>query len=135
MLTQFTNFVWRIPEPPAPRSSRRRGFTLVELLIAAVVLTVGLLALTSVSAAIVTLAGRGERLANVAEAGETRLEQLRAAGCTASSGRSEGERVAERWSVMHSTTGTIIVTDSVSQRSGTGSASPRIYAFRSATGC
>ncbi|HEY9515847.1 MAG TPA: prepilin-type N-terminal cleavage/methylation domain-containing protein, partial [Gemmatimonadaceae bacterium] len=71
---------------PSPSSHRLSGFTLVELLIATVVLAVGLLALTSAGAAIVKLESHGQQLSRVAAAGETRLELLRAQRCAATSG-------------------------------------------------
>lgn len=115
-------------------ASRPRGFTLIELLIATVVLAVGLLALTSAGAAIVKLEARGQRLARIAAAGETRLELLRSQRCGASSGASDGGGLEERWSVAQSASRSRVVVDSIA--SDRESAPARnAYVFRSAVRC
>ena len=115
-------------------SYRPRGFTLVELLIATVVLAVGLLALTSAGAAIVKLESRGQQLARIAAVGETRLELLRLQRCEATSGASDSGGLEERWGVTHGASRTRVVVDSVA--SDHESAPTRnVYAFRSAVPC
>ncbi len=133
--------------PPLANSSRshhassaispptRHGFTLVELLVATVVLAVGLLALTSAGAAIVRLEARGQRLALAAAAGENRLELLRMRSCTAASGVRQSDRLEERWSVIQPAPGTLALTDSVTLLASGGQRTPRTYAFRSAVRC
>lgn len=117
-------------------SSRRpRGFTLVELLIATVVLAVGLLALTSAGGAIVKLGARGQQLARIAVAASSRLELLRSQGCGAASGASDSGALPERWSVMPSAARTRTIVDSVT-RDGAGGGAPRsVYVFESALRC
>lgn len=123
---------------PGLRSSTspfRYGFTLVELIIATVVLAVGLLALTSAGAAIVKLERRGDRFSHVATVGATRLELLRAQGCSATSGVAGGGRLAERWTVVKLSARTYELVDSIMPSvSGDGAAS-RDHAFRSASRC
>ena len=127
-----------LPEvTPGSRASscRPRGFTLVELLIATVVLAVGLLALTSAGAAIARLEGRGQQLARIAAAGETRLELLRSQRCEAASGASDSGGLEERWSVTQGAARTLVLVDSI-MRNGAGEGAPRtVYAFRSAVRC
>jgi prepilin-type N-terminal cleavage/methylation domain-containing protein len=123
------------PASPAILPPPRSGFTLVELLVATVVLAVGLLALTSAGAAIVRLEARGQRLALVAAAGEDRLELLRMRSCSATSGVSRSDRIEERWSVTQPAPGTLILTDSVTPRVSGGPRTPRTYTFRSAVRC
>jgi prepilin-type N-terminal cleavage/methylation domain-containing protein len=115
-------------------SYRTRGFTLVELLIATVVLAVGLLALTSAGAAIVKLESRGQLFARMAAAGETRLELLRSQRCEATSGASDSGGLAERWSVTQSASRTRVVVDSVAPDRESASAG-NAYVFRSAIRC
>jgi prepilin-type N-terminal cleavage/methylation domain-containing protein len=73
--------------------SRERGFTLVEIIIAILVLTVGLLALMSTSAYVTRMIGRGQRSAVAATHAGQRLEQLRVSGCTS---QAAGTEVAYR---------------------------------------
>ena len=78
----------------------REGFTLTELIVALMLLTVGLLALASTSAFLTyehAAAGRAESAAIIAE---SRLEQLRVAGCVAGGGRETVEGLLTSvWSV------------------------------------
>jgi prepilin-type N-terminal cleavage/methylation domain-containing protein len=118
----------------SPPPQRRPGFTLVELLIATVVLAVGLLALTSAGAATVKLEERGQRLSRIADLGETRLELLRAQRCTATSGGTTALGFDERWSTMLGAAQTRIVMDSIAPRSG--AANPvSSYTFRTTVAC
>lgn len=118
-----------------PRSRRRPAFTLVELLIATVVLSVGLLALSSAGVAIVRLESRGRRLSRVAGAAETRLELLRARGCTAGSGVTVSDGLEERWSAVAAPSKTLLVTDSVLLVRSAGEQTSHSYSFRSAFPC
>lgn len=61
---------------------RERGFTLVEVLIAMVVLTVGLLGLMTTAALVTRMIARGQRSAIAATYASQRLERLRALTCT-----------------------------------------------------
>jgi Tfp pilus assembly protein PilV len=118
------------------RATTRRalGFTIVELLIATVVIAVGLLALTTAGAAIVKLESRGQRLARIAAAGETRLELLRSQPCEAGSGASASGDLDEWWSVTQSASRTRVMVDSIARFDDSGAARA-VYAFRSAVRC
>jgi prepilin-type N-terminal cleavage/methylation domain-containing protein len=59
----------------------QRGFTIVEVVIAIIVLTVGLLGLVATSALVTRMIARGQRSANAANFASKRLEQLRVTGC------------------------------------------------------
>jgi prepilin-type N-terminal cleavage/methylation domain-containing protein len=59
------------------------GFTLVELLIAILVLTVGLLGLAGTAVLVSRMVARGQRAAAQAAFAARRLEMLRATACTA----------------------------------------------------
>ncbi|HET7620379.1 MAG TPA: prepilin-type N-terminal cleavage/methylation domain-containing protein [Gemmatimonadaceae bacterium] len=111
-----------------------RGFTLVELLIAIVVLTVGLLALTSAGAATVRLESRGQQLSRMASLGDTRLELLRTQRCAAVSGGAGGTRFTERWSVAPGSSRTRVIADSIVRNDGRATATVS-YTFRSAVRC
>src|ERR1700704_3072081 len=58
------------------------GFTIVEILIAIVVLTVGILGLVTTSALVTRMIARGQRTAVAAEFAAQRFERLRVSGCT-----------------------------------------------------
>jgi prepilin-type N-terminal cleavage/methylation domain-containing protein len=65
------------------------GFTIVELIIALVVLTIGLLGLVGTSALVTRMVARGQRSAMAALHAAQRLERLRASACRARADGSE----------------------------------------------
>ena len=58
-----------------------RGFTIVEVIIAIVVLTVGLLGLVTTAALVTRMIGRGQRSAVASTFATQRMERLRVAVC------------------------------------------------------
>ncbi len=68
---------------------REQGFTLVEVIIAIIVLTVGLLGLVTSAALVTRMIARGQRAAAAATFAAQRLERLRTTGCTSQAGGSE----------------------------------------------
>ena len=60
---------------------RRAGFTLLEVLVALVILTLGLLGLIAQTATLVRALGRVRRAETITTAAAARLELLRATGC------------------------------------------------------
>ncbi|HEX9703928.1 MAG TPA: prepilin-type N-terminal cleavage/methylation domain-containing protein [Gemmatimonadales bacterium] len=66
-----------------------RGFTIVEVLIAIIVLTVGLLGLMGTSALVTRMVARGQRSALAGIHASERFEQLRATACKARAAGSE----------------------------------------------
>ena len=67
----------------APTVRNEAGFTLIETLIAIVVLAVGLLGLATTSALVTRMMGRGQRSEMAATFALQRMEQLRPAACIA----------------------------------------------------
>ncbi len=67
--------------------SHPRGFTLLEVLVALVVLAVGILGLTAQTAVLLRALARARRAEEITFVAASRLEQLRATGCLA---RSDG---------------------------------------------
>ncbi len=63
--------------------NNERGFTLVEIIIAIVVLTVGLLGLVSTAALVTRMIARGQRSAVASTFASQRMELLRPAACIA----------------------------------------------------
>src|SRR3989442_7503260 len=68
---------------------REAGFTIVEVIVAILVLTIGLLALVTSAALVTRMIGRGQRSAVAAQYAQRRLEMLRVSGCKSQAGGSE----------------------------------------------
>ncbi len=65
------------------KANNARGFTIVEIIIAIVVLTVGLLGLVSTAALVTRMIARGQRSAVASTFAAQRLELLRPSACIA----------------------------------------------------
>lgn len=76
------------------------GFSLIECLVAALVLATGLLAASASLTAAQRLGQLGRHTAGAAEAAASRLALLRATACAAPAGGSAAARYDERWSVV-----------------------------------
>jgi len=63
----------------------RKGFTIIEIIIAIIVLTVGLLGLVSTAALVTRMIARGQRSSDASMFAERRLERLRPRACIAAS--------------------------------------------------
>lgn len=61
--------------------AKQRGFTIIEIIIAILVLTVGLLGLVTTAAVVTRMIGRGQRSAAAAAFAARRLERLLPAAC------------------------------------------------------
>ncbi len=68
---------------------QERGFTIVEVIVAVLVLTVGLLGLVTTAGLVTRMIGRGQRSGVSAQYASRRLELLRVSGCTSQAGGSE----------------------------------------------
>jgi len=80
---------------------RTRGFALVELVVAVLVLTVGVLALGGTAAAVTRMVAWGQRMGGAAAAAQARLEALRAGGCRSlGDGRDSVGPYRLSWSVV-----------------------------------
>jgi len=91
----------------------RRGFTLIEVLVAITLIDVGLLALVAGSAVLVRQVN-AFRLRNVAlRAATNRLQQLGASPCAPASGTSFGDGIREDWTVTLASSRSLNVQDSV----------------------
>ena len=71
----------RRPLRGAPTARRHRGFTIVEVLVALVLLTVGALAMAGTTGHIVRTVRRAKEVGATAAFAGQRLEQLRGRGC------------------------------------------------------
>ncbi len=94
----------------AMRSSRRSGFTLVELMVAVLILAVGLLAMASTAAVIIRQVGDAGRMSVGASVAQSRIEKLYAGDCkTAQTGSATTRKVSESWTVTPGTRSAAIV--------------------------
>ena len=64
-------------------TKNQRGFTIIEIIIAIIVLTVGVLGLVTTAALVTRMIARGQRSAVATAFGARRLERQRIAGCNA----------------------------------------------------
>jgi len=101
--------------PLGKRRPPRAGFTLIEVIVAVVLVDVGLLALVAGCSILVRAMGDARARTEAARAAESRLARLGALACAASSGGSTaGGRLSEHWTVRTDAAGIREVRDSVS---------------------
>jgi Tfp pilus assembly protein PilV len=81
--------------------TREGGFTIVEVLIAMLVLTVGLLGLASTAGYVTRMVGQGNRFTEAATLANREFEILRAGGCSA---MTNGSRTSGQFSVSWTVT-------------------------------
>jgi prepilin-type N-terminal cleavage/methylation domain-containing protein len=123
------------------RSHSRRAFTLLEVLVALVILGVGILGLSANAALVSRLVGDGSRLTLAATVATTRFERLRSLPCAGvASGRATTRGIEESWSVGAMSPGVtsaleieLSVTYPVRVSGGAGSS--RTQRFRGAVPC
>ncbi len=73
------------------RVKNRRGFTIIEVIIAVLVLSVGLLGLASSSALVTRMISQGQRFSKAAFLGNEKLELLRSMDCSLMTSGSESQ--------------------------------------------
>ena len=80
---------------------RRSGFTLIELMVAVSVFSIGVLAMMASSALVMTMIGGSQRRTVATTVAEARFERLRSQSCTAHTAGSAVTRgVNESWEVI-----------------------------------
>jgi prepilin-type N-terminal cleavage/methylation domain-containing protein len=110
----------------------RKGFSLIELMVAIMVLTVALLGLAATSAVATQMIGGGGRHTLAASVAQSRFELLRRGSCAALSGGTDYTRgVIESWQIDSVRT-SAFVTERVTYQTRRG---PRTQIFRSVRPC
>ena len=77
----------------------RAGFTIVEVIAAIMILTVGVLGLASAAATVTRMMGTAEVQSDAAAIAAARFETLRGTRCPVASGSASGAGITERWAV------------------------------------
>ncbi|MGQ0714203.1 MAG: type IV pilus modification PilV family protein [Gemmatimonadaceae bacterium] len=81
-------------------ATRRSGFTIMELIVAIVILSIGILGLAASSGIVMRMIGGGTHQTVAASVAQTRFETLRALSCgRITSGSASNRNVQEVWSV------------------------------------
>ena len=97
---RFSSRSHRAPLRPVAARARRDGFTLAEVILAMVILSVGLLALASGSMGVIRQMRSGNQAAVAAMVAQSRIEKMRSKTCTAiSTGSATTNRLSEKWTV------------------------------------
>ena len=110
----------------------RKGFSLIELMVAIMVLTVALLGLAASSAVAIQMIGAGGRHTLAASVAQSRFEDLRRGSCAALVGGSDITRgVTEIWQI-DSVRASAFITSHVTYHTRRG---PRTQTFRSVRPC
>jgi type II secretion system protein I len=111
-------------------AGQRRGFTLVELLVAVTIFTVGVLALASTAGTVAMMVGTARRQNVAALAALSRFDRLRSTPCKtlSPSGSASSQTITESWTVSDSSSGKVVVlTVSYPVRSQTKSQTYRAF--------
>jgi len=110
----------------------RRGFTVVELLVAVTLITVGALAMASTSAAVMRNLTAGAQQTVAATLAQSRFEALRGAPCDKiESNETNSRGMSERWKVVRQTRSvSVVVTLTYSD-----GRSPRMVEYRTVIPC
>jgi type II secretion system protein I len=81
-------------------AANRMGFTLIELMVAMMIFTVGVLATMSSAAAVMKVMGGSQRLTVASTVAEARFERLRSQSCAVhTNGSTQTRGVRESWTV------------------------------------
>lgn len=117
---------------PRERSERRgrAGFTLVEMMVAVVILAVGLLGLTTTGAYVVRMVSGGQQQTLAASVAQSRLEYLRSLPCASipTTGTATTRGIKEQWK-KGATNNQVLFIDYNVKYSVAGSARSQNYTF------
>jgi len=106
------------PAGHGPAVRPRAGLTLVEMLVAVVILSVGLLGLVGTAGVVTRQVGGGAKQSAVAQVMANRVEKLRALGCSqiGASGTETTRGVTESWERGATVNDVLFVTNTITYR-------------------
>ncbi len=111
----------------------RSGFTLVEVIIATMILTVGLLGLASTAGVVTRMIGQGQRYSEVAWMASQRFETLKSQTCASMSSGSVSEgQFSSVWTVTPLGTAANRISVKVTSPTGVGT---RVDTFETSVAC
>ena len=119
--------------PALPPRARRRGDTIVEALVATVLLTVAALALLTLSAVLLREERRAATRTRAAALLEARLAEWRAGPCDAPGGARVVDGLHEQWTVARDADSLEVLRDSVLAPDDPGQGSVAVVAMRGCT--
>jgi len=109
---------WRVRKHAGHATGARRGVTLIELLIAMTILSIGLMAIAGVSGSITRSLGESRNETLAATAAMARFEKVAGTQCSSltlnTSTTVTNRNITETWIVVANGNNTLLVTDSVS---------------------
>lgn len=82
------------------RRPRRAGFTIVEVVVAVMILSVGVLGLAGAAAIVTRMMGASEMQSDASTVAAARFEILRGTRCPLTSGTASNAGISERWTVQ-----------------------------------
>lgn len=95
----------RATAPTSTAARDRRGFTLVELIVGMVLLTIGVMGLVGVSALSIRQSTTADRHSVAANVAASRMERLRALPCASiAAGSATTRGITESWTILATTT-------------------------------
>ena len=113
-------------------AQKRSGFTVVEVMIAMLVLSIGVLAMTATATMVQRQMGSAQQQSLAAFTAQARFEQLRSVNCQSiTSGSGTNRTVSEAW-VKKDTARAVILTDSITYTTHYGQ---RVQAYSTIVPC
>jgi len=111
---RFDRATVRMVKPRRAVLQSRGGFTIIELVVAIIIMTVGVLALATGSAGVAKQMRAGNQVALASVVAQARLETIRSLGCISlANGTASTRGMTEKWAITWLSSRSRVVTESV----------------------